>query len=197
MSPIQALSIEACKHIVTLVHEATGHGVIVMGEGGCILASSDPTRIGNIHDGGRRIMAGEIADIAIDSAMASTMQGVKPGYTGSVRLGGRLVACIGISGDPSEVKPFQRMAALILQQELEQERVAMRERELLASVRQDIGDIAERMQILSLNGAVLAARLGEKGRGFKIVVAEMRNLATRIGDKLVDLEHRDAGDSGA
>jgi carbohydrate diacid regulator len=139
-------------------------------------------------------MAGEIADIAIDSAMATTMQGVKPGYTGSVRQGGRLVACIGISGDPSEVKPFQKMAALVLQQELEQERVAKRERELLVSVRQDIGDIAERMQILSLNGAVLAARLGEKGRGFKIVVAEMRNLATMIGEKIVDLEHRDADD---
>ena len=196
MSATQALPIDACKHIVMLVHEATGHGVIVTGEGGRILASSDPARIGNIHEGGKRIMAGELADIAIDSVMATTMQGVKPGYTGPVRLGGKLVACIGIGGDPSEVKPFQKMAALALQQEMERERVSTRERELLVSVRQDIGDIAERMQVLSLNGAVLAARLGEKGRGFKIVVAEMRNLATQIGQKLSDLERRDAGDRG-
>lgn len=190
MSSTQTLSIEACKHIVTLVHEATGHGVIVMGEGGRIVASSDPARIGNIHEGGKRIMAAELVDIAIDSKMATTMQGVKPGYTGSVHLGNKLVACIGVGGEPAEVKPFQRMAALALQQELERDQIATRERELLVNVREDIGDIAERMQILSLNGAVLAARLGEKGRGFKIVVAEMRNLATQIGQKLSDLEHR-------
>jgi len=193
MSATQALSVDACKHIVLIVHEATGHGVIVMGEGGRILASSDPARIGNIHDGGKRIMAGEITDIAIDSNMATTMQGVKPGYTGSVHLGGKLIACIGVGGEPAEVKPFQKMAALALQQELERHQIATRERELLTNVRLDIGDIAERMQILSLNGAVLAARLGEKGRGFKIVVAEMRNLATQIGQKLADLERRDAG----
>ena len=44
---------------------------------------------------------------------------------------------------------------------------------------------------MSLNGAVLAARLGEKGRGFKIVVGEMRELAAQIGEKLVELERRE------
>jgi len=49
------------------------------------------------------------------------------------------------------------------------------------------------MQILSLNGAVLAARLGDKGRGFKVVVSEMRELAAQIGGKLVAMERRQGG----
>ena len=184
-------SIDIFERIVSLVHEATGHGVNIMGDGGRILASSDPTRVGTVHDGGRRVMSGEVEEVAIDADTAATLRNVKAGYMGAVRVEGKLIACIGIGGEPAEVKPLQRMAALALKQELERERLADRERGLLQDVRRDIGDIAERMQVLSLNGAVLAARLGEKGRGFKIVVGEMRELAAQIGEKLVELERRE------
>lgn len=195
MSVNTTISIGGYDRIVSLVHEATGYGVNIMGEGGRILASSDPARVGTIHDGGRQVMSGQVEEVAIDAETAAAMKGVKPGYMGAVRMDGRLVACIGIGGDPAVVKPFQKMAALALRQELDRDRLAKRESDLLEDVRRDIGDIAERMQILSLNGAVLAARLGEKGRGFKIVVGEMRNLAAQIGEKLADLERRDKANS--
>lgn len=191
MSSTNTFSIEIFERIVSLVHEATGHGVNIMGEGGRILASSDPARVGTVHDGGRRVMSGEVEEVAIDAETAATLQNVKAGYMGAVRMDGKLLACIGIGGEPIAVKPLQKMAALALKQELERERLAARERGLLQDVRRDIGDIAERMQVLSLNGAVLAARLGEKGRGFKIVVGEMRELAAQIGEKLVELERRE------
>ncbi|PKL23628.1 MAG: hypothetical protein CVV47_14065 [Spirochaetae bacterium HGW-Spirochaetae-3] len=193
MSASATKSLESYQRIVMLVHEATGHGVNIMGEGGRILASSDPVRVGTIHDGGRQVMGGHVEEVAIDAATAASMKGVKPGYMGAVRMNGRLIACIGIGGEPAEVKPLQRMAALALQQELDRERLAKRESDLLEDVRRDIGDIAERMQILSLNGAVLAARLGDKGRGFKVVVSEMRELAAQIGGKLVAMERRQGG----
>lgn len=186
----QGISLDACNRIITLVHDASGHPVVIMVAGGRILAATDQARIGTIHEGAKRIMAGEVSEIAIDDAMTKTMQGVRPGYTGPVFFDGKLVACIGVGGDPVEVKPFQKLAALALRQEIERGQLAMRECSLLDEVRRDIGDIAERMQVLSLNGAVLAARMGEKGHGFKIVVAEMRNLAVQIGEKLTDLEQR-------
>ena len=191
MPSTNTFSLEIFERIVSLVHEATGHGVNIMGEGGRILASSDPARVGTVHDGGRRVMSGEVEEVAIDAETAATLQNVKAGYMGAVRMEGKLIACIGIGGEPIAVKPLQKMAALALKQELERERLAGRERGLLQDVRRDIGDIAERMQVLSLNGAVLAARLGEKGRGFKIVVGEMRELAAQIGEKLVELERRE------
>lgn len=192
MSLEDSLSVAACERIVKLVHDATGQIVNVMVEGGRILASSDPARVGTIHEGAKRIMAGEVEEIAIDQEAAATMQGVKPGYNGAVRLDGRLVACIGVSGDSAVARPLQKMAALALRQEVEREKLGTREKALLDDIRLDIGDIAERMEVLALNGAVLAARLGEKGRGFKIVVAEMRTLASQIGEKLQDLERRGA-----
>lgn len=182
--------------IADLVHGATGRNVNVMGEGGRILASSDPKRVGTVHEGARTIMAGELDEIAISPEMAATMAGVKPGYNGAVFFEGVRVACIGVSGDPELVKPFQKMAAVVLRQEFERLALSERERRLSAEVRDQIGDIAERMLVLSLNGAVIAARLGEAGKGFKIVVSEMRGLASQIGERVEELKERSASGAG-
>lgn len=186
------LSQGASDKVVSLIQEATGHSIAIIGQGGRILSSSTKSRIGTTYDVGRRIMAGELDELSVDEAIASTMKGEIPGYTAAVRFDGKLIGCIRIGGNPVAVKPIQRLAALSLRQELERERLALREQALISDVRRDIADIAERMQVLSLNGAVLAARLGENGRGFKIVVAEMRELAAQIGQKMADLERREA-----
>jgi len=182
------LDADLCGRIVHLVHDAAGYNINIMGSGGVIIASSDPARVGKVHDGARRIMAGEISEIAIDPESAEKMSGVKPGYNGGVRYKGRLVACIGISGDPSVVKPVQKMAEVVLVQEMDRLSLAHRDEALLSDVKAGISDIAEQMQVISLNGAVIAARLGEKGLGFKVVVGEMRRLAAQVAEKVSSLD---------
>lgn len=188
MSEELGIDAELCERIVGLVHGAAGYNINIMGPGGRIVASSDPARVGQVHEGARRIMAGEIGEIAIDPETAAKMEGVRPGYNGGVRYRGRLVACIGISGDPAVVKPVQKMAEVVLVQEMERRGLAGREAALLEEVKAGISDIAEQMQVISLNGAVLAARLGEKGLGFKVVVGEMRRLAAQIAEKVGSLD---------
>lgn len=188
MTDEAGLDAELCDRIVHMVHDAAGYNINIMGRGGVIIASSDPARVGKVHEGARRIMAGEIGEIAIDPDSAARMTGVKPGYNGGVRYGGRLLACIGISGDPAVVKPVQKMAEVVLIQEIERRRLARDDEALLGSVRAEIAGIAEEMQVIALNGAVLAARLGDRGRSFKVVVDEMRRLAGQISEKVLALD---------
>jgi methyl-accepting chemotaxis protein len=53
-----------------------------------------------------------------------------------------------------------------------------------------IQDIAERSDLLALNGSLEATRVGELGRGFAIVAAEMRRLAERVTGTIADVRVR-------
>ncbi len=50
-----------------------------------------------------------------------------------------------------------------------------------------IRDIADRSDLLALNGSLEATRAGEAGRGFALVAAEMRRLAERVTQTVADV----------
>lgn len=171
---------DLAQHIADTIHGITGGKVNVMGEGGIILGSPEPHRIGTVHEGGRRIMAGEVDEIAITPEMAESMTGALPGYNGVVMLGHHRVGCIGIGGDPDTVRPLQKMAAIIVTEELLKREEQQKRREMVAEFSARIRDIAERMSVLALNGSIQASRLGAKGAPFKVVAGEMRELSNEV-----------------
>jgi methyl-accepting chemotaxis protein len=59
-----------------------------------------------------------------------------------------------------------------------------------------IREIADRSDLLALNGSLEATRAGEAGRGFALVASEMRRLAERIAGSAVDMRARIAQISG-
>lgn len=182
------LSPELARRIVADIKTAAGCNANIIGDGGTIVASYDRSREGTVHEGGRRIMEGLVDEIAITPEMAEGMKGTLPGYNGVVKIDGRRVAAIGISGDPAVVRPLQQMAAIALREEMTRDAEIQREREIVRDMEKQIVDIAERMKVLSLNGSIQAAKIGEKGRAFKIVVAEMRKLAEQINEIIVGIE---------
>jgi sugar diacid utilization regulator len=176
---------ELAQRIVDGIKEAAAADANFIGSDGIIIASSNQVRIGSIHEGGRRIMNGECNEIAITETAAAQMAGTKPGYNGVLLYDGQRIAVIGISGNPETVKPIQKIAAIAAIDEIRRFVERRNEQTVVTAMKNDIRDIAAQMQVISINGSIQAAKFGEKGNVFKIVVNEMQRLTEKI-NKIIE-----------
>lgn len=114
----------------------------IMDARGVIIASGDPARVGEIHQGALLVLSRQKV-IEIDEAFAPKLDGVRPGVNLPLRAGDEVVGCIGLTGDPGEVARFAELVRLAAETMLEQARLAdlvardarMREEFVLALVR--------------------------------------------------------------
>jgi nitrate reductase NapAB chaperone NapD len=134
--------VELAEKIVKMLHDVTGDNVNFMDQRGMIIATMQPKRLQTIHQGAKEIMSGKIDELAISVEAAQKLSGVMPGYNGVVYHREERLACIGLSGDPEKMRPLQKLAAIIVQEEYT--------KFLSAKTKQDIlGKVAGEVQEMS------------------------------------------------
>jgi len=174
--------------VVSILHNITGNKVNYIGEGGIIISSAQPERVGTIHEGGKMIMDGETDELAITPEMAADMKGALPGYNGAVYHKGKKIGVIGIGGDPELVKPLQKMAEILIQDEITKMEHQRSEIQLRKDFVRQITDLSDSMKVLALNGSIQAAKLGNAGDAFKVVASEMMKFAENINEIISQYE---------
>ena len=103
--------------IVQAVKDVCGHDINFIEPSGMIFTSTDPARIGQFHEIGREAARrGETIEVERDNAYDGTHRGVNI----PVHHNGEIIAVIGITGDPNEVRKYgilaQKITALILRE---------------------------------------------------------------------------------
>jgi len=157
MSWIHKVPKDLAEKVVQILHEVTGNNVQFMGEGGEIIASTQPHRIGTVHEGARKVMAGELDYAAITEEMAKQMTGVLPGYTGPIVLEGERIACIGITGDPQQVAPLQKMAAIIVTDQIKKDISDREKQKVINKVSSEIQEISAAIEEVSAGAQEIAS----------------------------------------
>ncbi len=182
--------LELAEKVIKILHEITGNKVNFMGENGIITASAQPERIGTVHEGGKIIMSGKQDEISITGEMAEKMKGALPGYNGVVKYHGERIGCIGIGGEPEKVKPLQKLAEVIIIEELERKNDQNERQKMLHEIVENITDISDRIGVVALNGSIQSSHLGHEGNSFKVVANEMKKLSDEIAKLINQIEER-------
>ena len=147
---------EVAQRVVDLLYEAIGCNINVMGENGEIIATKQKHRLGTLHEGGRRVVSGEADYVSITTEMAETMQGVLPGYMGPILINKKRIGCIGITGEPEQVRPLQKLAVMIVTKEVEKYRVSQVQAKIIHNVAARIDDASASIQEVSAGAEEIA-----------------------------------------
>ena len=159
------------RSIVDEMKTAIHRDINIMDENGVILASTNPVRQGQVHQGALRIIRENLPSLVI--RRDAPEDGVQQGINLPVTIGGRLEGVIGITGDPDEVSAFgdviKRMTEILLENLQRQEQQALLERakslfveNWLFSEEPDWGELETRGRLLGLdiNDSYTVALLG-------------------------------------
>lgn len=102
---------ELCRRLSQSAHAIIGHHVLVTDINGIVLGSDDPTRVGTLHEASRTVLStGKYA--YHDHNAANSLSGTRPGMTIPLRIDGRIVGTIGITGNPENISQY----AMLIQQ---------------------------------------------------------------------------------
>ncbi len=119
------MDVTIANKIIDFIFSATGMNAIVCDEEGIIVAAKVRSRIGNIHDGARRMLREGLPHVIITAEDEAASGGlVRAGINMPLRHNDQLIGSIGIPGDPEKTMLVTKMAAGLVLKEL-------REREML------------------------------------------------------------------
>lgn len=152
------ISRKTAQQIVDTVKDICGYDINFINEKGAVFASTDPSRIGTFHEGGKKAAStGTILEVFSHDQLQGTQMGINV----PVYHHGSLAAIIGISGNPKDVKIYAHLAERITL-------LLIREQELNAASRTLSERKSHLLQLLIANGQELTPHILEELKAFDI-----------------------------
>ncbi len=100
--------------IVREIMERLGKNINLMDRTGTIIASGDPSRIGNVHEGALEVIKTGKERIVINPEKgAKAYSGSKPGVNLSIKYRGEILGVVGITGHPEDVLEFASLVVMM------------------------------------------------------------------------------------
>ncbi len=120
------------RQIVQRAMGIISHSVNVMDSNGVIIASGNPQRLFQRHEGAVLALA-ENRVVEIDRATAEHLKGVRPGINLPFSFRNQRVGVIGISGEPAEVRAYAELVKMAAEMMVEQAALLAGKKEAMAA----------------------------------------------------------------
>jgi carbohydrate diacid regulator len=113
-----------CQSIAETASNIIGYSILLTGNDGIVLGSSDPDRVGTLHEASlEAIRSG--CQVFHDEQQAKAYQGTRPGTTIPIIINDEVVGSIGITGRPEEISKYgiliKKLAEVFIKDQLELE----------------------------------------------------------------------------
>ncbi|HVI50176.1 MAG TPA: sugar diacid recognition domain-containing protein [Candidatus Sulfotelmatobacter sp.] len=119
---MQKLDPALAQSIVSKSMSIIDCNVNIMDIRGVIIASGDQGRIGQVHEGALLVLSHQRA-VEIDGEMCRQFHGSKPGINLPLRAEGEIVGCLGLTGNPEELRQPAELLRMAAETMLERETV--------------------------------------------------------------------------
>ncbi len=120
------LSQSDAMNIVTEIKGILGRDINIIEKDGVILASTNRSRVGTVHEGARRLIEQHLPEYTVWEDDAAS--GVQRGINLPILLNGKVEGVIGVTGDPAEISEFgaviQRLMEIMLESLRQRRRLA-------------------------------------------------------------------------
>lgn len=117
-------------------HAEFGYQMIFCAERGEIVAAVVRERVGTVHGGGAKIMAGELDEIAVSAREAKRSKFMKEGVSVAIDLDGARVATCGVTGPVKEVRSLAKLARLYVVAMIKADRARCEQEDMAEDMRE-------------------------------------------------------------
>jgi carbohydrate diacid regulator len=118
------LTRELAQTIVGETMQRVNRNINLFDVSGNVLASGDPSRIGQFHEAAMEAMKRK-EPLVVEKRSIRQWKGAQPGINLPIEYGDTVVGAVGISGDPDEVKPYAELVKMAVELMLRQEQASL------------------------------------------------------------------------
>lgn len=184
------LSYLSAQQIVQEISEIVGQHVNMMDSDGIIIASTDPSRVGHVHEGAKRIVEENLAELYVSPDMETAT--TRNGLNLPLNINGQVVGVVGITGRYEQVigygKIVKKMTEILLREGYEQDEKRLDQR-VLNRFLEDwiIGDGLVRASVLAERGMRLGIDITLPRRVMIVSIKDSAHyINTSNGQKLIE-----------
>lgn len=179
------ISESSAQQIVEEIGKLVGQNINLMDETGHIIASNDPSRIGNFHEGAYRIIENHLQELYITPELEQSLSMVRQGINLPIVVEGNVEGVIGITGSYDAVIQFgqvvKKMAEILIK-----ERIHLDEERLDTRIRSRfledwvLGDGLSNPRLLSERGYALGIDIRKPRRCMVVSVQNLSYYTTTL-----------------